>query len=144
MRPLVAALLLCLCSCAAIDMENRRREESEETRKMKAWVGRDVREMVSEYGPPTEKYENGDVVMWIWVFGGSVVTSTSGGTSALYGNSGGGSWGHSTQSTDVIECREWADVDASGMVVGGHWRGNCNYRFRWPPKRAAQAVPASP
>lgn len=137
MRLVALALFLSLSGCAELAAQERAKKEAVwlgyQNAKMASWVGHKITEMVSTYGPPTERYQNGDTMMWIWVIGTQTVTSSSGGSSALYGQFGGGAQAHSTNVTEQVDCREWADVDSAGMVVGGHSRGNCAYWKRRPP-----------
>lgn len=83
-----------------------------ESLKMSAWLGHNIHEAISAFGPPTDTYENGGTTMYTWMYQGPAV--------AYAGRIGSGFMATSNTSS----CREWLDV-RDEMVVGWHWQGRC-------------------
>lgn len=107
LAPVIGALLPSGCFIRAARMES----------KLKPWVGKDIRAAVSEFGPPTQTFENGPAMVVSWSSAGPTVMTTN--AYARRNNA-------TAYSTAVpTSCQFWFDVTREGVITAWHWKGQC-------------------
>lgn len=107
LRPVVAAVAcaVLLPGCASIRLSQKREE-------MKAHVGRDIRQLVSEYGPPSDVFQNGETRVVRWVRVGKTVAGAQ-------------SFGRQTYAASRTRmCAWWFDVAEDGKILASHVDGD--------------------
>ena len=98
-------LLLAVMNAGCVGMLRSSRENT----KMESWLGHDVHEVISSWGPPTNSFPNGSTVIYEWRWVGASHAVAYGNTATAWTNS----------------CREWFDVNQQDRIVGWHWQGYC-------------------
>ncbi len=115
------ALLICVAVfVGGCGLKYRPRHDPVATR-LGALIGKDVAHLVSQMGPPTQVYPNGETTIYLWGEAGDTVVNSMGYASGL----GGGALASGRSVISQRSCTTWFDVDADGIVRTWRYKGRC-------------------